>query len=103
MIYGLHTRDLPRHLMGKMEIYMFKQIRTAINPNWKTEARYPEKPTLPRTTTIDGEIMARQNANNDNADADARQPNDTSMGVQRDAPAKNQATRTVEAAKSRHH
>ena len=28
---------------GEMEVYVFKQIRTMINPNWKTEARYPEK------------------------------------------------------------
>ena len=26
----------------KMEVYMFKQIRTKINPNWKTEAWYTE-------------------------------------------------------------
>ena len=42
MIYELHTRELPKHLMRKMEVYMFKQIRRTINPNWKTEAWYQE-------------------------------------------------------------
>ena len=43
MIYGLRTRDTPKHLMGDMEVYMHKQIRTTINPNWKTAAWYPGK------------------------------------------------------------
>ena len=60
------------------------------------------KPNLPRTTTTNDEIMARQNTNNDNADKDEGPPNDTSMGMQRDAQAKNQATRTMEAAELCH-
>ena len=43
MIYGLRAKGLKRHMIGKMGIYMFKHIRTTTNPNWKTEARYPEK------------------------------------------------------------
>ena len=46
VIYGMRTRDLPRHMVGKMEIYMFKQIGAMINPNWKTEAWYPGKNQL---------------------------------------------------------
>ena len=77
MIYGLRTRDIPRHMLRKMEIYLFKQIRTMINPNWKTEAWYPEEHTLPRNTAVGDELMAQQNANRDNDDANARQPSDT--------------------------
>ena len=62
---------------GKMEIYMSKQIRTMINPNWKIEAWYLEKPTLQRNNAVKDEIAAQQNENHDNADANARQPNDT--------------------------
>ena len=77
VIYGMRTRDLPRHMVGKMEIYMFKQIGAMINPNWKTEAWYPEEHTLPRNTAVGDELMAQQNANRDNDDANARQPSDT--------------------------
>ena len=31
---------------GEMEVYMCKQIRTTTNPNWKTEAWYPETTQL---------------------------------------------------------
>ena len=89
MIYGLRTRDIPRHMLRKMEIYLFKQIRTMINPNWKIEAWYLEKPTLQRNNAVKDEIAAQQNENHDNADANARQPNDTPKKLQRDAHAEN--------------
>ena len=41
MIYRLRARGLPKRIMEKMEVYMFKQIRTMINPNLKTEAWRP--------------------------------------------------------------
>ena len=46
--------------------------------------------------------MDRENANHDNADAGARQPNDTSGKLQRDAHAKNPTTATARETKSFH-
>ena len=45
-IYGLHTKELPRNLIERMEIYMCKQIRTMMNPRRKDEEWYPEKQQL---------------------------------------------------------
>ena len=46
MIYGLHTKELPRNLLNQLETYMYKHIRTMMNPRWKDEAWYPEEKQL---------------------------------------------------------
>ena len=37
MTYGLRAKGLPRHLIEKIEIYMYQHIRMMINPQWKIE------------------------------------------------------------------
>ena len=101
-IYGLHTRDMPKHLMGNGSLYV-QTNKDDDPPELEERSIVPgEKPTIPRTTTIGDGIMARRNTNYDNADTDARQPNDTSNELQRDDHAKNQATTTIEETKSCH-
>ena len=46
MIYGLHTKELPRNLINQLETYMYKHIRTMANTRWGDEAWYPEKKHL---------------------------------------------------------
>ena len=46
MIYGLHTKELQRNLLKHLETYMYKHIRTTMNPRRKDEAWYPEKKQL---------------------------------------------------------
>ena len=43
MIYGLHTKGLPSHMLEKIEAYMYKHIRTMIDPQWKVDAGYTGK------------------------------------------------------------
>ena len=43
MIYGLHTTEMPPSQTKRMEAFMYKNIRTMMNPGWKEEKRYPEK------------------------------------------------------------
>ena len=77
MIYGLRARDLPQRLMGQWSLH----VQTNMNddqPELEDRSMVPrEKPTLSRTTTIDDEITARQNANNGNAGKDARRGKNT--------------------------
>ena len=46
VIYGLHTKEVPRNIINQLETYMCKHIRTMMNPRWKDEAWYPEKKQL---------------------------------------------------------
>ena len=82
MIYGLHTKELPRHLLEKIETYMYKQVRPMINPKWEKLTGIQKSPTIQETAAVGDGIMARPNANHDNDDAEARHPNDTSNGMQ---------------------
>ena len=45
-IYGLRKKELPRNLINQLETYMYKHIRTMMNPRWKDEAWYPEMKQL---------------------------------------------------------
>ena len=84
MIYGLRAKDIPRHLLEKIEIYIYVQAHT-INDQPAMEDRFmaPRKePTLQETASGDDGIMAQQNTNHDNAGAEARHPDDTPGGVQ---------------------
>ena len=49
MIYGLHTKELPRNLLNQLETYMYKHIRTMMNPRWKDDSWYPGKKQLYKT------------------------------------------------------
>ena len=75
---------------------MRSHIRTIGNPDWETEAWYPEKPTLQETAKVGDGVMAQQDADNDKADADARKPNDTPERLQRNAESENEAAATME-------
>ena len=43
VIYGLRTKELPRHLVSRLAKYMYKKIRTMMNPSWADESWYAEK------------------------------------------------------------
>ena len=43
MIYGLHTTEMPHIQTERMEAYMYRHIRTMMNPGCKEEKWYPEK------------------------------------------------------------
>ena len=45
MIYGLHTTEIPASQMGRMESFMYKNIRAMMNPGWREEKCYPGKKT----------------------------------------------------------
>ena len=60
-----------------------------------TEAWYPGKSTLQKTTAVANGITAQQNANHDNADADAGKPKDTPERLRRNASAANKTSETV--------
>ena len=49
IIYGLHTKELPRNLLRRLETYMYKQIRTMMNPCWVEEAWYPKRQPYQKT------------------------------------------------------
>ena len=42
MIYGLHTTEMPRNQIERIETYMYKYIRTMMNPRWEEKQWYPE-------------------------------------------------------------
>ena len=46
MIYGLHTTEMPISQTKRIETFMYKHIRTMMNPGWKDEQWYPEKKQL---------------------------------------------------------
>ena len=48
-IYGLRTRDLPRHLLDNMDAYMYNHLRMMMNPRCEIDERYPEKEHLYKT------------------------------------------------------
>ena len=43
MVYGLRTKELPRNLPNQLETYMYKHIRTMMDPWWKDEAWYRKR------------------------------------------------------------
>ena len=43
MTYGLHAAEIPHSQMERMETYMYKHIRTMMNPKWKEENGTREK------------------------------------------------------------
>ena len=53
MIYGIHTKAPPVHLVAKIEIYMYKHLRMMMGPQWKIEEWYPGKPTLQETAAFE--------------------------------------------------
>ena len=71
VIYGMRTKELPRNLLNQLETYMYKHIRTMMNPRWKDEEWYQEKKQLyKKDTSIHDGVMAEQAASNDNAHTD---------------------------------
>ena len=72
------------------------------NAHWKIEALYRKKTTLQKTAAVGDGIMAQQNANRDNAEADEIQPNDTPERLRRNDNAANKTSTTVEAEKPGH-
>lgn len=49
MIYGLCAKDIPRKLLNKLDTYMYKHLRTMMNPRWEIYERLQEKKKLYRT------------------------------------------------------
>ena len=96
MIYGLHTKGMPRHKVGKNRNIYVQTHKNNENPNWKIEAWYPEKPTLHETAAIDDGVMAQKNANRDNDGTDARQSNDTPERLQGNSEADGEIAETME-------
>ena len=71
MIYGLRAKELPRNLLNQLETYMYKHIRTMMNPRWKDEAWYPEKKQLcKKDTEMNNGFMDKEDASNDIAHTD---------------------------------
>ena len=50
MSYGMRAKELPRSLLNQLETYMYKHIRTMMNPRWKDEAWRPENKQLYKET-----------------------------------------------------
>ena len=71
IIYGLHTKELPRNLIRRLGTYMYKQIGAMVNPGWEEESWYPGGTALPGNKAIGDGIMAERDENYDNAQADA--------------------------------
>ena len=42
MAYGLRAREIPRHLLEKMEAYMYKHLRMMMNLRWQIDEWYPD-------------------------------------------------------------
>ena len=103
MIYGIGEKDLPRHMLEKNGNIYVQSHKNDGKPELEDRIMVSRKnPTLQKTTSINDGIMARQNANRDNADEDARQPNDTPKTLQRKANAAKKTATEVEAAKPMH-
>ena len=49
IIYGLHTQDIQKKLLGEMDTYMYRHLRMMPNPRWKQEEWCPSKNILYRT------------------------------------------------------
>ena len=75
-ICGLHTKDLPRRMLGKWK-YTFPQHTNHDKHEQEDRSMVPGKPNLQKTAAVGDGSMAQQNANHDNDDADAGRPNDT--------------------------
>ena len=98
----MRKKDMPRNLLNQLKPYMYKHIRTMMNPRWKDEAWCPEKETIQNNTAIGDETLAEQDANYDNDHANTRHQDNTPEAMRRDSDPEAETTSTVENNEQRH-